>query len=132
MKTLKYRHGNINCKSYFQTAGNGFEVGFIFGRETIFIGNFIHKAEATRWYSKMNKEIRSFAKRFKIAPYAPMNWYKKFLSHTLYGCYYTFINQVIPKHNRVLKTTVVREIRQHAKMNRKWHPSEKMPFLKAA
>mgnify|MGYP001607668224 CR=1 FL=1 len=67
-------------------AGKGFEVGFMQGSKTLFVGNFVHKHEATEWFEKMNQEYAYFAKKFWPTSQATVaaSFYHKFISNNLY------------------------------------------------
>lgn len=132
MKTKTYKSGKTTFRAYLKDCGNGWEVGFFCGTKPLFIGNFIHSSEANRWYSVMNTEIRTFAKRFTVGPRCPKNWYTTFLSDTLYRRYYGFLNKVFVIHNRKYNQAVTRDVRTYKRLNRNWYPGEKTRFLKAA
>jgi len=56
MKTNNYKFGKHTCKTYFRPAATGFEVGFCFGPgKPIFVGNFISRAEANKWWATLNR-----------------------------------------------------------------------------
>lgn len=132
MKTKTYRSGTTTFRAYHKTVGNGFEVGFVTGTKTIFVGNFIHSAEATRWYTTMNAEIRTFCNRYTVGPTCPKSWFTNFMSDNLYSKYYTFINRALTVHNRKYTTAVNRDIKKYNQLKRNWYPGEKGRFLKAA
>jgi hypothetical protein len=132
MKNKTYRSGNSTFRAYQKTVGNGVEVGFVTGTKTIFVGNFIHTAEANRWYSTMNTEIRSFCARYKVGPSCPKNWFTHFMSDHLYKKYYTFLNKAFVTHNRKYTTAVNKDVKKYNRISRNWYPSEKGRFLKAA
>lgn len=132
MKTKTYRSGTTTFRAYCKNVGNGFEVGFVTGTKTVFVGNFIQATEASRWYSTMNAEIRTFCKRFKVGTNAPKAWFTHFLSDTLYRKYYAFVNKAVTVHNRKYTTAVNKDIRKYNQLNRNWYPAEKGRFLKAA
>lgn len=130
MKSKTYRGGKTSGRSYCKNVGNGWEVGFVFGGRTTFVGNFIHSAEANQWYARMNREIRSFAKRYTVGTNCPKTWYAHFLSNHLYKTYYTVVNRNLAQHNRKYNRATTTDVRTYRRLNRNW--SNKTTFLKAA
>jgi hypothetical protein len=132
MKSKSYRSGKTSFRAYLKDCGNGFEVGFLCGTKPVFIGNFIHSSEANHWYSVMNSEIRSFARRYTVGKNCPTTWYCHFMGSHLYKKYYSFLNKVFVKHNRTYTQAVNKDVRKWKSLNRRWTPSTKTTFLKAA
>ena len=132
MKTRTFRNGRAACRSYLKPVGRGWEVGFFQGTKPLFIGNFIHRAEANQWYTRMNREIRTFSKRYKVGKTYPQTWYTKFLSGHLYNTYYKNINKFVNKHNRNAKRIFNQGQRKYNSLNRRWISRDKHPALKAA
>ena len=132
MKSKTYRNGKTTFRAYLREVGMGYEVGFTTSGKAIFVGNFIHLGEANQWYTKMNGEIRTFAKRFCVGRNCPKSWYTHFMASHLYKHYYTFVNRVLTQHNRKATQTFTRETRRYQRLNREWAGPEKTPFLKAA
>lgn len=100
MKKKVYKYGPHTFKAYLKPAGKGWEVGFTFGKTPIFVGNFIHKAEANKWWTLMNKEVRTFTGRYGLTPKAPISFYKKFLSNHLYKAYYAWLDKQFNKYEK--------------------------------
>jgi len=98
MKRHHYKLGNRKCAAYMKPVGVGYEVGFTCGRETIFVGNFVHQREATKWWGLMNKEMKTFTRRYRVGVEASWSWYSKFFSHHLYKCYYGFLDQQFTRY----------------------------------
>ena len=134
MKQKQYKYGPHKCRAYLKEAGKGYEVGFHFGKDPIFVGNFIHKAEANKWWTLMNKEIRNFTKRFGLTPKAPVTFYKKFLSNHLYKTYYAHLDKQFSKYEREYNRAVNHGTKQYRKLKkaRNWKPSEKFPLKNVA
>ncbi len=132
MKTKTYRAQNVRCKSYLKPVGSGFEVGFIFGSKTIFVGNFVHRGEATRWFTQMNKGVRTFSRRYTVGSKFPSTWFGNFLSAFLYRNYYSFVNGVVAKHQRESLRMVNTGVRKYKRIAKNWEPSERKSILKAA
>ena len=80
----------------------------------------------------MNREIRSFAKRYKVGPSYPTTWFKKFLGSHLNDRYFVFVNRHVSRHFRSAHSELNRDMRKYKRMNRNWTGSEKKPYLKAA
>ena len=132
MKTKTYRNGTTTCRTYLKTVGNGWEVGFTFAGRNVFVGNFVHSAEATKWFGMMNREIRTFTARYKVGPGCPKSWYVHFVGKHLYNQYYHFVDKCSTKHTRTYKQAVTREQRKYTRMNTRWTTGEKKAFLRAA
>ncbi len=131
--TRNFRYGKHTCKAYKRPAGKGWEVGFTFGPNPIFVGNFIHPAEANAWWSMMNKEIRRFSKRYWTTPKAPMNWYTKFLSHYLYKTYYNFLDKKFSKYQRDFNSACRKHERRYTSLKKHWPtPAPRVFFRHAA
>jgi len=131
MKTKNFRNGSLTARCYMKPAGNGYEVGFVYGGKTVFVGNFILTAEANKWWATMNREITAFNKRNKVTTKFPKNNYGKFLGAYLYNCYYKFLNTAFSKHTRHYGKVVNKNTRALRTWNRR-AVGTRVPFLKAA
>jgi hypothetical protein len=129
-KTHKYKSGKYQFKSYCKSVGNGFEVGFVCGSDVIFVGNFIHSLEATRWYRLMNREIKEFNRTFPVGSRFPFAWYCNFLKNTLYSCYYRYLERMFTKYNREFARAWKRDCRRYSLLKQNWE--EKTPFFRKA
>lgn len=87
-----YKFGHYNCYSYFKSVGHGYEVGFYFGNETAFVGNFIHMSEAKDYWTRLNTEFKSFAKKYWAGPETSFAWYSKFFTNHIYKHYYSYLD----------------------------------------
>lgn len=132
MKTKNYRYGKLTCKGWLRPAGNGHEVCFKFGTKTIFVGNFIHSNEATRWWNLMNREIRLFGRRYRASKRFPQARYAHFLSAHLYNRYYMFLDKLFAKHTRTWNRAMVRDLRTFKRMANRTPARERLTLLKAA
>jgi len=132
MKTKTWRNGTTQCRSYIKAAGNGFEVGFYSGSKLLFVGNFIHSNEATKWYTAMNKEIRTFGHRFRVAKTYSPTFMWRLLSNHLYRRYYQFLDTCFSRYNRNFQRAVTRDIRQYKNTKRHTYGRPTVPFLRAA
>lgn len=134
-KTKNYRNGKFGARCYMKTAGNGWEVGFVYGGKPIFVGNFIHASEANSWWGTMNREIRNFSKRHKVTKNFPKNNYGKFLGAYLYSCYYRFLNTAFTKYTRFYGRTYNQGTRTFKTWNNRTNTTTHGPrvaYLRAA
>ena len=132
MKTRSFKTGNTVCRSYMKPVGKGWEIGFSFGPKPVFVGNFVHSGEANKWWGLMNKEIRTFSKKFKVGKSYPSGFFKSFISHHLYGKYYDYVNKLAAKHARSFHTARRKDTTKYKRLTKKWPPREKKPLFKAA
>jgi hypothetical protein len=127
-KTKSYQYGRHTMKTYFKPAGHGFEVGLTCEGQHYFMGNFVHRAEAVRWWGFLNRELVTFAKRNWISPDMNFSWYCKFLSKHMYSCYYSFLDKLFVKHNRTYQKAYVKEMRKYNKLKRNFDKTDKLYF----
>jgi hypothetical protein len=134
MKSRVYKYGNYRCEAYLKTAGHGYEVGFCFGKETVFVGNFIHHKEATKWYTKMNTEVKTFNHRYTVGKEASTTWYAKFFSHHLYKAYYSFLDHEFAKYHKTFAKAIHADAKKYnaLKTRQKWDRTEVVYFRNAA
>lgn len=134
MKTKVYKIGKTTCKAYLKPVGIGYEVGLVQGKKPLFLGNFIHSAEANKWYSLMNIEIKKFVTKYKVAKAFPVAWFNKFLSHHLYNRYYNLVGTLVNKNVRPHKSGFGVTLRKYKKLNRIWKNKgeKRLPATKAA
>lgn len=127
-KAQTYKYGPHQMKTYFKPAGNGFEVGMVYEGRHYFMGNFVHKAEANRWWGFLNREIRTFAKRYWVSPDASFNWYCQFLSKHLYSCYYKFLDKLFTKYNKNFYRAYTKDVRKYNRIKRNFDKTERYSF----
>ena len=120
MTTTTYKYGKHTCKGYKKACGNGWEVGFMFGDHTIFVGNFIHAKECNLWWGKMNMEIRRFSKRYALPKNASPQFFMKFMTSHLYKCYYNFLSTQFTKYTRTFTTNCKKMDRKFSAQKRHW------------
>jgi hypothetical protein len=113
-----------------KTVGEGFEVGFWQGQDKIFVGNFIHSAEANTWFTMMNKEIKKFSKQYAVGPSFPMTWYKHFAKTHLYKCYYNYLEKIFSGYQKDYNHAFKKDLVKYNKMKKHWH--YRTSFFKAA
>ena len=132
MTTKHFGPKHLKCSSYFTPAGEGWEVGFTFQGETLFVGNFIHKKEGSQWFRMMNAEITKFSKKYPFGPKFPVSFFKKFIETHLYSCYYTHLDKLFAQYTRSYKKAHVSHMQKYAVMKKTWTPKEASPFFYAA
>ena len=131
--TTTYKYGKHTCKAYKKTAGRGWEVGFMFGNQTIFVGNFIHAKEANAWWTMMNMEIRKFGKRYALPKNASPAFFSKFLGNHIYKCYYTWLDRQFAKYTTGYTKACKTFDRKFTTMKRGWKTrTERATFRRAA
>lgn len=134
MKNKQYKYGPHKCRAYMKSVGKGYEVGFYFGSNPIFVGNFLHKKEANAWWTKMNTEIKTFSSKFGLTPKAPVAFYKKFFSNHLYQVYYKYLDkqfsQYTRQYDRVCKTSEKQY--KKIKLQKSWTKKDHYTLKKAA
>src|SRR5579884_1146152 len=118
MKTAHYRLGDFTCKAFCRSVGHGYEVGVTFDKKTIFVGNFIHRAEATQWWSIMSKEMHHFTKKYGVTNKSAKSWYGTFISNHLYKNYYKFLDRLFYKYNQVYTKAVTKDVRKFNRIQR--------------
>jgi hypothetical protein len=128
MKTKTYRYGKAAFKAYHRNVGQGFEVGLYFNRKPIFVGNFIHKKEALRWWGQMNREIKSFTKKYWITTNTNFDWYKKFFSNHLYKSYYTHLDKAFTKYTTTFQKAVTRDVKKYNQLKKNFKKTLKSTF----
>jgi hypothetical protein len=124
-KTKIYKYGPHQMKTYFKPAGHGWEVGMICEGKTYFMGNFVNKPEANRWWGMLNREMGTFAKKYWVSPDASFTWYCTFLSKHLYTCYYTFLDKLFAKYNKTYKMAWTKEVRKYNRIKKNFDRTEK-------
>lgn len=112
-KYKAYKCGKHSFKSYFKAAGKGYEVGFTHGGRNYFVSNFVHKAEATKWWTMFNKEIASFGRKHWVNHEIPFVWYCNFLSKHLYSVYYAWLDKVLGQHSHNFKKAYNKDFKQY-------------------
>lgn len=135
MKTKRYRHGSTSFKAYCKRVGHGFEVALTKGSKILFIGHFTNSSQANRFWSTMNRQIRTFGKRFKIPSKNPSAWYVKFLSNLVHKHYFAQLNKTLPSQGRTYQSAAVRDLRKYKRLKKKpgFNQSiKKTQYLRAA
>jgi hypothetical protein len=129
MKNKTYRYGKLQFRAYIKPVGQGYEAGLVFEGKSLFVGNFVHSAEANKWWGRMNLELRNFISRFKAADTVSKVWYCKFITAHINKCYYAFIEKQIVLHERKAERQFNSHARQYKGLKRNW-PTNVYPRLK--
>lgn len=132
MKETYYKFGDYKCHAYCKQAGHGWEVGFWVGQNCVFVGNFIHQKEATKWWGTLNKEVKSFTKHYGFGEGASFAWYKKFFSTHLYKTYYTFLDSEFAKYHRTFDKAWKQDAKKYSTLKKKWHGANVYSLKKAS
>ena len=132
MKKKNYKIGKFTLRTYFKPAGHGFEVGAYFGPTKIFTGNFVHRPEATKYWTTLNKDMATFCKKYWVSPKAPFAWYKNFMKNYINKNYYTYVTKVTATHARKHATAVRQGETKYKRMKRNWEPQEKLTLKRAS
>ncbi len=119
MKTKSFRFGRYTFKNYCKPVGQGYEVGTTWGKQTVFVGNFIHHKEANQWFGILNKEVVRFTRKYWNHSVAPSSFFCKFFSNHLYRTYYGFLDKIFVKHTRVYTKAVSRDAKKYHSMKRR-------------
>ncbi len=117
-KNKNYKFGHTNIKMTCRTVGYGCEVCVQWDHKPIFMGNFVHKVEANRWWGLMNREMRTFTNTYWYHKKMATSWYANFLSNHLYKTYYTFLDKAFTKYNKTFKRAVVRDMKKYRTLKR--------------
>lgn len=120
-----YKFGTYNCYSYMKPVGRGFEVGFHFGSQAIFVGNFIHKTEATQYYAALNNEFKTFAKKYWMASETSFAWYTKLFTNYMYKHYYAWLDKKFNMYKKTYSTNFRRLEMDYKKKSRTWDKDER-------
>lgn len=133
MKSKAYRHGPLRCRSQMRNAGFGYEVSFYWGTKPIFVSNFTRSSEANQWWTALNREVKNFAKKYRVAPTFPKAQYGRFLSNHLYNRYFAFLDKVFAKHSRSYNRAFNRDARVFRRISARPNQARsRQVFLKAA
>lgn len=132
MKKHTYKMGKYTCRTYFKPAGSGWEVGAYFGPHKVFTGNFIHRPEATQYWTTINKDMKTFCGKYWVAPNAPFNWYQNFMKNYMYKNYYKFLDTKFNRYQREYNSAVRKHETKYNKLRRDWMPSERLTLKNAA
>ena len=132
MKKRVYKLGSYTCQTYYKPAGNGYEVGCKFGPVQIFTGNFIHNKEATQYWTYLNRELRTFCKKYWVGPKASFTWYRKFFANYLYTNYYKFLDNKFMHYKRSYSHALKKDETKYMRLRRTWSPTEKYTIRSTA
>ncbi|MBK9294209.1 MAG: hypothetical protein IPM57_07155 [Oligoflexia bacterium] len=128
-KHKAYKYGTHTLRAYCKPVGEGYEVGLTCRGRTYFVGNFIHKEEAFKWWAQFNKEITLFAKKHWVSEDVSFTWYCKFLGAYLYKCYYKFLDKLFAKYNKTFHKAYSKDARKYRKMKKHFDYEDKNEFI---
>ena len=120
-KMKNYTFGKMTFKAYCKPAGKGFECGITFQGKPVFVGNFIHKSEATKWWGLMSTYCAKFVNTHEFVPTAGYNWYCKYFANTLYKNYYMFLDKEFTKYQKTYSKNTVHFAKHYKKMEARFY-----------
>ena len=135
MKSKLYKRGPAKYKAYMKPAGKGYEVGFMWGTKTLFVGNFVNKPEAAAWYTLMNREYDRFSRKYTQTPPkggTGFAFYNKFIANTLYKHYYDYLDKCFGKHTRTYNREWTRGVSTYNRLKKSWLSKENQPYARRA
>jgi hypothetical protein len=124
MKSKFIKHGPNRFKMYLKTVGKGYEVGFLLGSKSLFMGNFVRAEEAKQWFEMMEHEFTRFSKKFWPHPGKANAFYSKFITNNLYKHYYDFLDKCFGKHTRSFHKEFNQDVKAFKKMKKHWPQKE--------
>jgi hypothetical protein len=120
MKSKFVKHGANRFKIYLKTAGKGYEVGFMHGSKSLFVGNFVNSGEAQTWFQMMDKEFHRFSKKFWVTGIKANAFYYKFITNNLYKHYYDYLDKCFGKYTRSYHKEFNRDVKVYNRMKKNW------------
>jgi len=132
MKTKLFKYGTHKYKSYFKPVGKGFEVGFMYGTKSLFVGNFVKKDEAMTWFTMMNQEITKFSGKYfhHVKAYSTNAFYHKFASNNLYKHYYDYLDKCFGKYTKNYHREFMRDVKSYERMKKHWAKKENTTYTR--
>ena len=127
-KSKSYKYGPHSFKTYMKPAGEGYEVGFNYQGRNYFVGNFVFKAEAIKWWAFFNNEIRSFSKKYSYTKHTTFSWYCTFLANHMYKCYYSWLDKVFFKHQHTYTKAYTKDYKKYLQFKRKTKTDKETKF----
>lgn len=134
MKTKIYKFGAKKYKAYMKPAGKGYEVGFMAGSKSLFVGNFIHNTEAQAWYKIMNTEFYKFSKKYGYSGEmkSAYPFFHKFVSNSLYKHYYDYLDKCFGKYTKSFHREYERDVQTYNRLKRNWGTKVHAPYTRHA
>jgi hypothetical protein len=134
MKKEFFQNGKLKGLSYFKAVGRGWETGVVLNSTLIFSGNFVHMKDAVKWYERLNREIRSFHRKYRFSEQISLTWYRHFLGRHLHREYFEFMDRVSRKYNRDFERALNRDRKRFEKLKRGTGrgSNARSPYYKAA
>ncbi len=120
-----YKFGTYKCYSYTKPVGEGWEVGFYFGGHCAFVGNFIHHSEAREYWTMLNTEFKTFAKKYWAGPETSFAWYSKFFQSYIYKHYYGYLDRRFSTYKRNYNSAVKKYELDYKRKAKTWDKEER-------
>lgn len=120
-KMKNYKFGKMIFKAYCKPAGKGFEVGMTHQGKPVFVGNFIHRAEAMKWWGLMNTYAHKFCRSHEFVPTASPTWYNKYFGNLLYKNYYLYLDKQFSKYQKTYSAKTFQFAKQYKKIENRFH-----------
>ncbi|MFN7903611.1 MAG: hypothetical protein ACK5P5_00355 [Pseudobdellovibrionaceae bacterium] len=79
---------------------------------TYFVGNFLHKAEAKKWWGMMNSSITTFGKKYWMSNETPFPWYCNFLTTHMYKAYCSYLDKLFSEYNKTYDKAFSQNLRR--------------------
>lgn len=120
-KYKNYKFGEMTFKSYFRPVGHGYEVGLTYDGKPIFVGNFVHKTEATYWWKHMSQHLRGFVSKHEYIPTASATWYCKYVSNYVYKYYYAWLDKAFNKYTKEYTKASASDYKEYKKYEKYYY-----------
>jgi hypothetical protein len=117
-KIYKFGHNTLKCA--FRPVGHGYEVCLTWDKKTIFVGNFVHKVEANRWWGVMNRELHHFTRTYWYNGKVTGTWYANFFANHIYATYYAWLDKAFTKYTKTYTRAFTRDAKKYRTMKRTW------------
>lgn len=117
-KFKNYQFGEMTFKAYCKPVGHGYEVGMTYKGKPVFVGNFVHKAEATLWWKNMGQCFKTFTTKYEYMPSASETWNCKFVSNYVYKFYYAWLDKAFSKYTKEYTKASAVDFKRYKKFER--------------
>ncbi len=122
-KTKNYSYCGYTFKAYCKPAGHGWEIGCYFDGKPLFVGNFVHKKEATQWWTEFNHTMKSFFAKYEFPHKGPTQWMTKFFTNYCYKAYYAWLDKSFAKYTKEYTKASKKDFVSYKKMKPTWQKS---------
>jgi hypothetical protein len=115
MKAYKtYAYGPYKYTMYYKKVGEGYEVSLKSKDYTVFVGNFIHKKEATAWCKYFSKQISYFFKKYSYYSFdKKQGFYSHFMKNHFYKVYYAWLNTMFKKYSSTYNKAFSKDLKYY-------------------